>query len=513
MSFNRSILLPFQMYEQARAAFAKSIADLAQRSENVMVLNSAGVMPLLRPLLIDPVQSIQTSAALAIGSLANFSENIAESVVQNDIISQLIYSLSNQNRFYKKSSCYVLRAVAKHSAQLAEDIVRSGALPPLIHNLSDMDYQVKEAAAWALGYIAKHNKELAGQVVEAGAIDNLILCLQEPEVTLKRAAVQTLSFISDHSEELAKQISDHGIDIIAHYLNYNDTQLRRNICLLLGNIAKHSVDLSLIVWNSLPDPKILLGSLMDPDQQIKRNIAFCICEIVNKGPQNAQKFVDIHGLGVLVDFIANVKGEPRRYGINALGFIAAHDEKLAEAAIDAQAVVYLKNALETETSSEIVGAACYALGQIGKHAPKHAGKVAEQQVLALMLSKVLQTEGVPDEQDLNKKARNSLQKIILNCRDLKALEPLIKIAPSDILVSILEQYRKYLKDDKDFKRDFVSEGLKYLQIKKCEKDCPKEVSDAIDRVNENFSQEVINLYSPQYGEKLLADFEKNNPND
>ena len=55
--------------------------------------------------------------------------------------------------------------------------------------------------------------------------------------------------------------------------------------------------------------------------------------------------------------------------------------------------------------------------------------------------------------------------------------------------------------------------LQDLQIKKCEKDCPKEVSDAIDRVNENFSQEVINLYSPQYGEKLLADFEKNNPND
>ena len=89
MSFNRSILLPFQIYEQARATFAKSIADLAQRSENIMVLNSAGVMPLLRPLLIDPVQSIQTSAALAIGRLANFSESIAESVVQNDIISQL----------------------------------------------------------------------------------------------------------------------------------------------------------------------------------------------------------------------------------------------------------------------------------------------------------------------------------------------------------------------------------------------------------------------------------------
>lgn len=247
---------------------------------------------------------------------------------------------------------------------------------------------------------------------------------------------------------------------------------------------------------------------MDPDQIIKRNIAFCICEIVNKGQQNAQKFVDIHGLGVLVDFIANVRGEPRRYGINALGFISAHDEKLAEAAIDAQAVTYLKDALETEISPEIKGAACYALGQIGKHAPKHAGKVAEQQVLALMLHNVRITK---PEEDLNKKARNALQKIILNCRDLKALEPLIKISPPDILCHILEQFRKYLKEDKEFKKEFLGDGLKYLQVIKCDKDCPKEVSDAIDKVNENFSQEVINIYSPSYGLKLIADFEKNNP--
>lgn len=71
--------------------------------------------------------------------------------------------------------------------------------------------------------------------MEAGAIENLIVCLQEPEVTLKRAAAQTLSFISDHSEELAGKIAECGVDIISHYLTHNDTQLRRNICLLLGN--------------------------------------------------------------------------------------------------------------------------------------------------------------------------------------------------------------------------------------------------------------------------------------
>ena len=71
-----------------------------------------------------------------------------------------------------------------------------------------------------------------------------------------------------------------------------------------------------------------------------------------------------------------MRGEPkRRYGINALGFIAAHDEKLAEATIDANIIIYLKDALETEKSDEIKGAAYYALDQIGKHAPEHAGKV------------------------------------------------------------------------------------------------------------------------------------------
>ena len=123
----------------------------------------------------------------------------------------------------------------------------------------------------------------------------------------------------------------------------------------------------------------------------------------------------------------------------------------------------------------------------------------------------LKTTNIDD--DLNKKARNALQKIILNCRDLKALEPLIKIAPDDILCYILEQFRKYLKEDREFKKEFVGDGLKYLQIKKCEKDCSKEVSEAIDKVNENFSQEVINLYSPSYGEKLISDWEKNNPAD
>jgi HEAT repeat protein len=59
----------------------------------INILN-VGVMALLRPLLLDNVPSIQQSAALALGRLANYSDELAEAVVSNEILPQLVYSLS-----------------------------------------------------------------------------------------------------------------------------------------------------------------------------------------------------------------------------------------------------------------------------------------------------------------------------------------------------------------------------------------------------------------------------------
>ena len=58
-------------------------------------------MALLRPLLLDNVPSIQQSAALALGRLANYSDELAEAVVSNEILPQLVYSLSEQNVSYR----------------------------------------------------------------------------------------------------------------------------------------------------------------------------------------------------------------------------------------------------------------------------------------------------------------------------------------------------------------------------------------------------------------------------
>ena len=129
-----SVLLHFEEYQKARVKFVQAIAEAATRPQNIEVMNNAGVMQLLRPLLLDNVSSpqqitqlknyievilvhceislfsdiilnlrnmkvpsIQQTAALALGRLANYSEDLAEAVVGNEILPQLVYSLSDQN--------------------------------------------------------------------------------------------------------------------------------------------------------------------------------------------------------------------------------------------------------------------------------------------------------------------------------------------------------------------------------------------------------------------------------
>ena len=50
-------------------------------------------MALLRPLLLDNVPSIQQSAALALGRLASYSDELADAIVQENILPALVGSL------------------------------------------------------------------------------------------------------------------------------------------------------------------------------------------------------------------------------------------------------------------------------------------------------------------------------------------------------------------------------------------------------------------------------------
>ena len=69
---------------------------------------------------------------MGLGRLANYSDDLAEALVQNEVLPQLVYSLSEQNRYYKKAAAFCLRAVAKHSPPLAQASTTTSL--PLAHN-------------------------------------------------------------------------------------------------------------------------------------------------------------------------------------------------------------------------------------------------------------------------------------------------------------------------------------------------------------------------------------------
>lgn len=492
---NRAVLQVFEQYQKARVQFVQTVAELANRPQNVDALQNAGVMALLRPLLLDSVPSIQQSAALALGRLANYNDELAEAVVSGEILPQLVYSLAEQNRFYKKSAAFVLRAVAKHSPQLAQSVVDSGAVDSLVTCLEEFDPGVKESAAWALGYIARHNGDLAQAVVDAGAVPLLVLCVQEPELSLKRIAACSLSDIAKHSPELAQTVVDAGaISYLAPLIQSPDAKLKRQVCSALAQIAKHSFELAELVVEGEIFPKVF-NLLKDVDEVVRKNAATCIREIAKHTPELAQLIVNAGGVGALVDFVTEAKGNARLPGIMTLGYIAAFSETLALAVIVSKGIAPIAHALATEREDHVRAASAWSLGQIGRHSPDHAKSVADANVFPKLLDVYLASDS---SDDLKTKAKRALKTIVEKCVYLAALEPLLlPETPQNILKYVVTQFAKVLPHDVAARRQFVS-SLGLQRLLRIQAEPGSKLKEAIDTINACYPEEIVRYYSPNF---------------
>ncbi|KAI9104655.1 armadillo-type protein [Phlyctochytrium arcticum] len=545
----RAVFAVFEKYQKERLMFVQTVADLASRESNIDPLQSAGVMGLLRPLLLDNVPAIQQAAALALGRLANYNEEMAQAVVDSDILPQLVYSLSEQNRFYKKAAAFVLRAVAKHSPDLAQAVIDSGALVPLISCLEEFDPGVKESAAWALGYISRHSGELSQAVVDAGAVPLLVLCVQEPELSLRRIAASALSDTAKHSPELAQAVVDaNTVPIIVPLLANPDAKLRRQVCSALAQIAKHTVDLAETVVDGEIFPNAL-NCLKDVDGYVKKNAATLVCEIAKHTPELAQLIVNSGGIAAVVDYVNETKGNARLPGIMTLGYVAAFSETLALAVIVAKGVAPLTQALVSEQEEHIKAACAWSLGQIGRHSPDHAKTLADQAVLPKLLRILSSSGGHNDGQengqngpgaDLKTKTKRALKCILEKTLSIDALDPLLQpqSTPPNILKYVVAQFAKILPHDVAARRSFVtSGGLQRVQEianmfagntpgipgtlaqqQAVEKGAQQgqnaltgtKMGEYIRTINECYPEEIVRYYSPGYSATLLDKIDEYN---
>lgn len=495
-----SLLQIFEQYQKARVQFVQAVAEAATRPQNIDTMQNAGVMQLLRPLLLDNVPSIQQTAALALGRLANYSDDLAEAVVQNDILPQLVYSLGEQNRFYKKAAAFVLRAVAKHSPELAQAVVDAGALEALVLCLEEFDPSVKEAAAWALGYIASHTASLSQAVVDAGAVPLLVLCIQEPEISLKRITASALNDIAKHSPELAQSVVDAGaIAYLAPLIAHDDGKLKRQVCSALAQVAKHSVDLAEVVVEGQIFPRILT-CLKDIDVYVRKNAATCVREVVKHSPELAKLVVNSGGAAGLVEFVRDTRSNVRLPGVMALGYIAAFSEAMALAIIVAKGVPALKDALVNEPEEHIKAATVWTLGQIGRHTSDHARALAEGgifQPLVVLFSR-------PDSgDDLRMKCKRALKAVIGKCLEAQALAPLLRDSSPKVQKYVLAQFANILPNDVAARKAFLASGL-LQRVQEIKTTAPPKVQESIARINAAFPEVAVKYSDPAFARDLLS---------
>ncbi|KAM3860506.1 sperm-associated antigen 6 [Diretmus argenteus] len=495
----RQILQVFEQYQKSRLHFVQTVAELANRPHNIEALQVAGVMSLLRPLLSDVVPTVQQTTVLALGRLANHSDNLAEALVNGDVLRQLVNSMASHNRFYKKAAAFVLQAVAKHSPELAQAVVACGGLDALVLCLEDFDPGVKEAGACALSYIARHNTQLSQAVVDAGAAPLLVLCVQEPEMALKRIAASILSDISKHTPELAQTVVDTGaIAHLAQMILHPDTKLKRQVLSALSQISKHSVSLAEMVVEAEIFPTALV-CLRDPDEYVRKNVITLMKEVVRHTPELSQLIVNSGGIAAVVDYLGHCNGNLRLPGIMMLGYVAAHTENLAMAVIVSKGVPQLALCLSEESEDHIKSATAWSIGQIGRHTPEHAKAVATANLLPKLLELYMDANS---SEDLQVKCKKALKNVLQKCTYLPGLEPLLYDAPSNILKHVLGQFSKVLPHDNEARRLFVtSEGLKRVQEIKADEGSA--LQEHINSINNCYPEEIVMYYSPGYSEVLL----------
>jgi len=165
-----------------------------------------------------------------------------------------------------------------------------------------------------------------------------------------------------------------------------------------------------------------------------------------------------------------------------LGYIAAFDDSLAMAVIISKGISPLKDALINEPEDHLKAAAAWSLGQIGRHSPEHSKFIAEADVPSRLLAVYMLPES---SNDLKDKSKKSLKNIIQMCTHLPALEPLLQLAPNNILTYVCAQFAKVLPSNIDAKRTFVQSGA-FQKVQEIQTEPGSKLREYIDEINSHY---------------------------
>mmetsp|Transcript_26295 Transcript_26295/g.25464 ORF Transcript_26295/g.25464 Transcript_26295/m.25464 type:complete len:98 (+) Transcript_26295:907-1200(+) len=94
------------------------------------------------------------------------------------------------------------------------------------------------------------------------------------------------------------------------------------------------------------------------------------------------------------------------------------------------------------------------------------------------------------------------------CTYLPALEPLLQLAPNNILTFVCAQFAKVLPAHIEAKKTFVQSGG-FQKIQEIQAEPGSKLREYIDEINSHYPADIVNYYSPDYAKNLLTKLEEN----
>ena len=437
--------------------------------------------------------------------------------MSNEILPQLVYSLSEQNRFYKqRAAAFVLRAVAKHSPPLAQAVVDSGArLNFLVQCLEEFDPGVKESAAWALGYIAGHNADLAATVVESGAVPLLVLCVQEPELSLSASRLRPWCVFQD-SPELG--VGRRGelrprwrISITPSSPPTRSSSAR---CARPSARWRSTASTSRIVVEcakSFRPSSCVSGGAGGPAANVRKHAATAIREVAKHTPELAQLIfaTEASPRSSITSTMPGFYQPTRRASWDGRGYISAFSETLAMGIIASivLGVAPLYAALSREPEDHVKSASACRLGQIGRHTPDHAKAVADAGVLAKLVAVGWRFQFVLVWRLARRSAFARLF-IVEKLTDLGALDRTLgaRGLPAEVVKFVVHQISKVLPNDPQGRHDFVTGGG-LAAVQALDAQSGTALKEYVDVIKSCYPEEIVQYYSPTYATQLLEKLE------
>jgi HEAT repeat protein len=245
---------------------------------------------------------VRESAAFALGSIAQHTEQLAQAVVDANAIQFLIRAVQDPELSLKRIAVSTLGDIGKHTQELAQSCIDAHAITNISPLLGASDAKLKQNACSTLSHIAKHSVDSAELVVEGEIFPATLHCLKDADGGVRKAAAALVREVVKHTQELAQLVVNvGGAAALCEHLKPEANNEPLNAVMAVGYISSFSQSLSTALINEGAPSVVLRVFVSAKQSHVKSAAAWTLGQVGKHSPEHASALTTLNALSLLLD--------------------------------------------------------------------------------------------------------------------------------------------------------------------------------------------------------------------